>query len=324
MIARPTARQQPESTVTSDNPANHLQEHAMIQLATLQTFVPSSEFLVCIDSDGCVLDTMEVKVRQVFIPQTLRWWGLSDFQPYAQDVAEFVFLYSQTRGLVRYELLVRLFELLAALIAQQQLDFVLPDIDPLRRFVSHDDYVLSLNGLEQYRVDYPDTVLDTAVGWVNAIDAAVKQLDVAPMFNAVRETLAALTQRADAVVISMTPTAQLRNEWQHHQLLNVPIAISGQEDGHKSRRIAHLRAHGYMREKVLMIGDSPGDLRAAHDNDVAFYPILAGQENAAWETLLHEGLQRFFNGSYHGDYENQQIAAFNANLPADPSWLVTA
>ena len=32
---------------------------------------PQHEFFVAIDSDGCVFDTMEVKWKECFIPQTI-------------------------------------------------------------------------------------------------------------------------------------------------------------------------------------------------------------------------------------------------------------
>ena len=41
-------------------------------------FVKQSEFIVCIDSDGCAMDTMEVKHRECFGPQWIYTYGLED------------------------------------------------------------------------------------------------------------------------------------------------------------------------------------------------------------------------------------------------------
>jgi len=52
-----------------------------------------------------------------------------------------------------------------------------------------------------------------------------------------------------------------------------------------------------------MVGDAPGDLQAAKANDVLFYPVVPGEEEASWEWLSREGLDRFFEERYAGQYE---------------------
>ena len=41
-------------------------------------FDNTKEFAVCIDSDGCAMDTMEVKHRECFGPQWIKTYGLED------------------------------------------------------------------------------------------------------------------------------------------------------------------------------------------------------------------------------------------------------
>ena len=69
-----------------------------------------------------------------------------------------------------------------------------------------------------------------------------------------------------------------------------------------------------------MIGDSPGDLQAAQANDVLFYPINPGDEEASWKRFHDEALDRFFDGAYAGRYERQLIDEYDARLPEKPSW----
>ncbi len=69
-----------------------------------------------------------------------------------------------------------------------------------------------------------------------------------------------------------------------------------------------------------MIGDAPGDMKAAKTNGVLFFPINPGQEEASWEELFSEGLERFFNGSFKGPYEESLINVFNSLLPDKPVW----
>ena len=69
-----------------------------------------------------------------------------------------------------------------------------------------------------------------------------------------------------------------------------------------------------------MIGDAPGDLKAAKDNGILFYPIIPGQEEESWDRFNREALERFFSGTYAGDYERELIEKFEAALPERPPW----
>ena len=74
---------------------------------------PTKNFLVCVDSDGCVFDNMELKHKECFCPATVNVWGLQSVSRYAREAAEFVNLYSKTRGANRFPALIRTLELLA-------------------------------------------------------------------------------------------------------------------------------------------------------------------------------------------------------------------
>ena len=69
-------------------------------------FTPQHEFLVGIDSDGCVFDTMEIKHKECFIPQIINHYGLQGVSKYAREAAEFVNLYSKSRGINRFPALI--------------------------------------------------------------------------------------------------------------------------------------------------------------------------------------------------------------------------
>src|SRR5271166_5693362 len=68
----------------------------------LRKFQKCNEFFVGIDSDGCAFDTMEVKHKECFIPNTIRFFDLQPISKFAREAAEFVNLYSKWRGINRF------------------------------------------------------------------------------------------------------------------------------------------------------------------------------------------------------------------------------
>jgi hypothetical protein len=71
---------------------------------------------------------------------------------------------------------------------------------------------------------------------------------------------------------------------------------------------------------MLMIGDAPGDMKAAEAVGARFYPISPGGEEESWDRLSAEALERFFSGTYSGEYEKDVIERFNRLLPDTPPW----
>jgi hypothetical protein len=96
--------------------------------------------------------------------------------------------------------------------------------------------------------------------------------------------------------------------------------IAGQERGTKAEHLKYAAVGKYDADKILMIGDAPGDLKAAQDNGVLFFPIIPGTEEESWDKFRDEGLDRFFAGTFAGDYQKRLLAAFDAALPENPPW----
>ncbi len=66
------------------------------------SITPKHDFLVGIDSDGCVFDSMELKHKECFIPAFINHYELQGVSKYAREAAEFVNLYSKSRGANRF------------------------------------------------------------------------------------------------------------------------------------------------------------------------------------------------------------------------------
>ncbi len=288
----------------------------------LQEWQPEHPFFVGIDSDGCVFDSMEIKHKECFIPNTIRVWGLQPVARYAREAAEFVNLYSRWRGINRWPALVMVLDLLRERPEVVRRRMHIPLADSLRAFINQTRYPLSNDGLIAFMREHPaNPELQTALTWSRAVDEAVAAtVRGVPPFPAVRECLALLHPRADLIVISATPTHALEREWREHDLAHFVRFICGQEYGTKAEILQTAAGGKYPRDHILMIGDAPGDQQAAESIGALFYPVSPGDEERAWERLVCDALSRFFTGTYAGVYADGLIEDFERRLPDTPPW----
>jgi phosphoglycolate phosphatase-like HAD superfamily hydrolase len=282
---------------------------------------PRFDFFVGIDSDGCAFDTMEIKHKECFTPNTIKHWGLQPVSKYARDAALFVNLYSKWRGINRWPALVMVLDLLRErpeVIARQA---NIPQVPRVREFISDEGFPKSNDGLRAYMAEHPDPELERALAWTTGINATVADMvHGVPPFPYVRDSLDFLADKADMIVVSATPVEALTREWEEHDLARYVRVIAGQEMGKKSEHIALATRSQYALEHMLMIGDAPGDLRAARDNDALFFPVNPGHEEESWQRFYEEGLHKFLAEEYTGDYEAQLITEFERFMPETPPW----
>ncbi len=281
---------------------------------------PEKEFFIGIDSDGCAFPSMELKQKECFIPNTVKYWKLQSISKYAREAAEFVNLYSQWRGENRFPALLRVFDLLAERPEVRKSAVKIPETPALREWVAG----ASSLGNPALKVEIdrnPASDLIQTLQWSEAVNASVADMVVdLPPFPGVRESLKKMTERADLMVVSGTPGEALQREWALAGIAGYVRIIAGQELGKKKEHLELAAGGKYPKEKILMIGDAPGDMKAATAVGARFYPINPGGEEESWSRLADEALDRFFDGSYAGEYEEKLIAAFNRLLPATPSW----
>ncbi len=279
---------------------------------------PEHDFLVGIDSDGCAFDTMEVKHKECFIPNIVRHYGLAGVSKYAREAAEFVNLYSKSRGINRFPALVEALAWLRdrAEVKARNVEVRIPKslVDWIGR-----ETKLGNPALESAVAETGDADLRQALAWSQSVNETVGQVvrDVPP-FPHVRECLEKLQPQADLLVVSATPNEALTREWEEHDLAKYVRAICGQETGSKKESLSN--AKKYPPHHTLMIGDAPGDHKAAVANDVLFYPINPGEEEASWRRLFEEGIDRFLGGTFAGPYQEQLLAEFDTYLPEKPPW----
>ena len=281
---------------------------------------PSKEFLVGIDSDGCAFDTMELKHKECFIPNTVNYWDLQGVSKYAREAAEFVNLYSKSRGINRFPALVEVLEWLQKRpeVKARNVKPVVPE--SLLKWMN-EETKLGNPALEKIVAETNDPGLRRTLDWSVAInDTVEKVVRGVPPFPCVRESLAKLAASADVIVVSATPQDALQREWDEHDLTQYVQAICGQEIGTKKESLGV--AAKYAEHHTLMIGDAPGDYKAAVANQALFYPINPGAEEASWERFFNESIQRFFDGTFAGEYQKSLLEEFDRYLPEQPPWPV--
>ena len=284
------------------------------------SFTPQHDYLVGIDSDGCAFDTMELKHKECFIPNTIDYWNLQGVSKYAREAAEFVNLYSKSRGTNRFPALV---ETLAWLQKRPEVKArgVNVEVPQSLRDWMEQESKLGNPALEAAVAKTGDPELTRALEWSTAMnDAVARIVRGVPPFSFVRESIEKLCEKADVIVVSATPQEALEREWAEHDLSRYVIAICGQELGTKKDFLE--TGSKYPAGQALMVGDAPGDYQAAQANGALFFPVNPGHEEASWKRFYEEGIDRFFLGTFAGEYEESLLAEFDAYLPENPPWPV--
>jgi len=286
----------------------------------LKGFQPRHDFFIGIDSDGCAFDTMEIKQKQCFLPNNIKYFDLESIAGYAKDATEFVNLYSKERGSNRYPAILSVLSWLSKRREVIELGAKVPDLKHLRKWVQEESQ-LSKSALRLVVEKTGDAELRNVLAWSEAVDATIETIvKGVPPFPFVRESLEKACPKADIMVVSQTPLDALEREWAEHGLIKYVRVIAGQEHGTKTEHIALAAKGKYPADKIMMMGDAQGDYRAAMENGVCFFPIVPGKEKASWQRFLNESLDKFLAGTYRGKYESELIIEFDTALPATPSW----
>ena len=63
-----------------------------------------------------------------------------------------------------------------------------------------------------------------------------------------------------------------------------------------------------------MVGDAPGDKKAALDNGARLYPIIVNKEGFSWKRLKEEDSKKLFDGEFDDIYQAQLIKEYEEAL----------
>lgn len=283
-----------------------------------ESYKPKHDYLVCIDSDGCAFDTMEIKHKECFCPAAINGWDMQCVSSLAREVWEFVNLYSTTRGCSRFNGILRVIDYLEARPEAKLRGYKAPEHDRFRNWVNTAP-VLN-NDAVKVLADAGDEQFQRVLKW--SLDANKRVAELVkgiPPFPFVRESLEKLSEFADIVIVSATPREALIKEWTSNDIAKYVALLGAQEDGTKKEIIASVKDN-YKADHCLMIGDAPGDYKAAQANGILFYPIRPLDEIESWKEFYNDVITKFKNLCYQGEVFNSYYERFEKCLPENPSW----
>ncbi len=281
-------------------------------MSIFDSFVRKHDYLVCVDSDGCVMDTMNCKHFHCFGPCMVAEWGLEEWAKPILDRWNVINLFSMTRGINRFKGLA---------IALSEIDRQYKPIEGVEHLVHWAETApaLSNDGVAKAAAEATDPdaklVLSKALSWSKAVNAAIVELDEALKvpYAGAAEGLAAAHQFADVAMVSSANRDAVEEEWGKFGLLEHTDIVLAQDIGSKAACIAAMLKFGYDPNKVVMVGDAPGDSDAAEKNGVHYYPILVNHEKESWDEAIAVAFPKLRSGEY-ADYGAEMKKRFLENL----------
>ena len=281
-------------------------------MSIFDTFERKHDFLVCVDSDGCVMDTMNCKHFHCFGPCMVTEWGLEAWKDTILERWNVINLFSMTRGINR-------FKGLAMALGEINAQYTpITGIAALQHWADTAP-ALSNDAVAKAAAEATDPdaklVFEKALAWSKAVNAAIVQLDESLKipYEGAKEGLAAAHAFADVAMVSSANRDAVEEEWGKFGLLEHTDIVLAQDVGSKAACIKEMLKFGYDTSKVVMIGDAPGDCDAAEKNGVHYYPILVNHEKESWQEAIEIAFPKLADGAY-ASYGAEKKKAFLENL----------
>ena len=281
-------------------------------MSIFDTFERKHDYLVCVDSDGCVMDTMNCKHFNCFGPCMVAEWGLEQWKDEILERWNVINLFSMTRGINRFKGLA---------MALKEIDAKYKPITGVDALVHWAETApaLSNDGAAKAAAAAEDEdaklVLTKALNWSKAVNAAIVKLDESLKipYDGAKEGLAAAHAFADVAMVSSANRDAVEEEWGKFGLLEHTDIVLAQDVGSKAACIKEMLKFGYDLNKVVMVGDAPGDCDAAEKNGVYYYPILVNHEKESWDEAIAVAYGKLQSGEY-AEYGAEMKRKFLQNL----------
>jgi FMN phosphatase YigB (HAD superfamily) len=272
------------------------------------------DYLICIDSDGCAMDTMKCEHFHCYGPCMVMEWELDQWRVEILERWNEINLFQMTRGINRYKAL-------ALALSEVDENFVtIPGVQTLKAWAENVDQ-LSSDALQAAIAITPDLegkeCLRKAMAWSEAVNDNILMLpdDLKPPFRGVKKALVASRVMADIVVIGDNRD-KVNQEWNACSFMMYVDSVFTRDQGGLDACLTKAEKLGYDPGHILLVGDTPIDLQMAEEKGICFYPILVGHEKQSWFEFVDRGLEWLTSGDYDA-YQFEKKAQFLKNLSED-------
>lgn len=277
-------------------------------MVNIKEFKKMKDFLICVDSDGCAMDTMDIKHFKCFGPSMVNEWKLDQWKDEILTRWNEINLYTLTRGINRFAGLA---------VALDEIDKKYTKIEGIEEFLAwtKTSKELSNASVKKMSEQSQNPMYLKALSWSNQVNEGINKLEDSEKkpFGGVLEGLKAAHQIADIAVVSSANKEAVVEEWERCGLTEYVDVLCCQDAGTKAECIKELKKQGYGEDHILMVGDAVGDRKAAETNGVFYYPILVKKEAKSWEEFKNIALDRF-TGLDFKEYEADKKKQFEENL----------
>lgn len=264
-------------------------------------------FIVCIDSDGCAIDSMTIKHVEAFGPAFAEVWNVSQ-EDSGEILTEWnrINLYSISRGINRFQGLAAILE------KYTHLD----DLGEIKKLTEWTETTkaLSASALKEAYDQSGVSIMHKALIWSHRVNEIIEEMPLAQPFDGVYDAISTMKEKVDIAVVSSANRAAIEEEWKTCGIYDLVDYFYSQSDGTKTECIRKLIDKGYHKEKIIMIGDAFGDYKAAMENEVWFYPILVTKEKSSWKNFMDNYFEKFMNGELNEENQTYWINNMKENL----------
>ena len=243
-------------------------------------FKKEHNILICIDSDGTIMDTMTIKHVKCFGPSFVDVFKINNNR---EDILKHwndTNLYTRTRGINRFQGLKEILEYI-----DSKYDIKFDGVEKFYNFVNTTK-AFSVSLLKEELAKYPDNfVIKKAIEWSDEVNKRISSLPESKIFDNCKETLIKLSEVCDLVGVSSANKSAVIEEWTRNDIIKYFKFVACQDVGSKSYIISEAIKNGYNVNNVIMLGDALGDYKAAKENSCLFYPLIPSRESEGWKKL---------------------------------------
>ena len=265
------------------------------------------DFLICVDSDGTVMDTMILKHKNALGPSFIEVFNITNHKDEILNDWINLNCFSSKRGYNRFITL----DLILEKIKGYGYEF--EGAKEYHKWVCETNS-LSIGSLDEMINNTINiSCLRLVKKWAERCNEMITTLPEAKPFENARNIILKLKE-ADLIGVSTANEAALSKEWKSIGIYDSFKLVASQEYGTKEFVIKESLKKGYKKNNAIMIGDSFADIKAAQTAGIWVYPIIPGRENESWNLFYENVYPKLLNGKFTQEYQDKLLYDFEKSL----------